>query len=226
MRLNRFLARAGLASRRKAEEIILSGKVSVNGEKTNKLATEIDLQRDTVEVGGEIVELPAYQYYLLNKPAGYTCTRSDVHARKTIFELLPEDKSLFSVGRLDRETTGLLLITNDGNFAQNIIHPSKKIGKVYRVCLREPISSTQLDKLREPIKLDDGPVKVLDYKKTGDKEIELTIEEGRKRIIRRIVKALGGVVAELERIKIGELALDIPQGEYRSLTPKEIQEYV
>lgn len=226
MRLNRFLARAGLASRRKAEEIILDGKVTVNGTQVDQLATEINPDRDTVEVGGEIIELPEYQYYLLNKPAGYTCTRSDVHAKKTIFELLPDDNSLFSVGRLDRETTGLLILTNDGTFAQNLIHPSKKISKVYQIQLKKPVTEAQLEKLQGTIRLEDGPAKVIDFKKQGEYQIELTIGEGRKRIVRRIIKAIGNEVFKLERTKIGEFILDVPQGKYRALTPREIERYV
>lgn len=225
MRLNRFLARAGLASRRKAEEIILAGKVSVNGTLTTSLATEIS-PGDTVEVGGEIIELPSYKYYLLNKPSGYTCTRADKHAEKTVFELLPNDKSLFTIGRLDRETTGLLLVTNDGDFAQNIIHPSKKIAKVYRIKLSSVASEGQINHLLEGVSLEDGPAKAKRVTQAGRKEIELTIEEGRKRIVRRMIDVVGNHVEELKRIKIGDIDLDVELGKYRLLSDDEVNNYV
>jgi 23S rRNA pseudouridine2605 synthase len=226
MRLNRFLARSGVASRRKAEDVIISGRVKVNGRVVTELATEVAPVSDNVEVDGELVRLPVYKYFSLNKPAGYTCTRADAHAEKTIFELLPNDKSLITVGRLDRETTGLILITNDGDFAQNIIHPSKKISKVYRIKLRSFLTDEQLRKLRGQILLEDGPAQATTIKVISNKELELTIEEGRKRIVRRMIRAVGNEIVELERISIGHLKLDTKTGEFRELTPKEVAQYV
>jgi pseudouridine synthase len=226
MRLNRFLARSGLASRRKAEEIILAGKVRLNGKPVDTLSTEVNPDKDTVEVGGEIVELPKFKYYALNKPAGYTCTRADVHAEHTVFELLPDDKSLFTVGRLDRETTGLLLITNDGNFAQNIIHPTNKIAKQYFIKLRKPHDKQQLENLMNGIALDDGGAKAKRVEAVSKTEIQMTIEMGRKRIVRRMVKAVGNEVDALERRSIGNIALDLKPGQYRDLTPNEVEPYV
>jgi 23S rRNA pseudouridine2605 synthase len=206
--------------------LILEGRVSVNNEVIRELATDVKPGEDHIEVGGEIIELPAYRYYLLNKPAGYTCTREDSHAEKTVFELLPNDPSLFTVGRLDRETTGLLLVTNDGDFAQNIIHPSKKIKKKYQLELKDTFDNNQLLKLQGPVELEDGPAKVFSARQIGNGKIELEIEEGRKRIVRRIVKAIGNEVVALERTKIGEYLLDVPVGEYRELTSDEVNIYV
>jgi 23S rRNA pseudouridine2605 synthase len=226
MRLNRFLARAGVASRRRAEEIILSGEVRVNGNIVRELATVIDPLTDRVEVSGSLVSIPAHKYYLINKPAGYTCTRADKHAAHTIFELLPEDPSLFSVGRLDRETTGLLIVTNDGDFAQNIIHPSKKIRKKYRVTTKKNITDHELSLLKRPINLEDGPASVCSDHKLSDKVVDIEIEEGRKRIVRRIFKTIGNEVTQLERINVGEFGLDVPLGKYRELRPEEVRPYV
>jgi 23S rRNA pseudouridine2605 synthase len=225
MRLNRYLARAGIASRRKAEELITSGKVFVNGLVVTELATEVDPTEDSVEVGGEIILLPEHKYYVLNKPAGYTCTRADAHAEHTVFELLPDDPSLISVGRLDRDTTGLLLITNDGDFAQNIIHPSNKIRKTYFIKLQKPSNKLQIEKLKAEIMLEDGPARAVDTKIIGNKEIELTIEEGRKRIVRRMIKAVGNEVEELKRTQVGNIVLDVEIGQYRELTDKEVANY-
>mgnify|MGYP002386164228 CR=1 FL=1 len=226
MRINRFLARSGIASRRKSEDIIRSGMVYVNGSRITELATEINPDKDTVEVGGEIVELPQFKYYALNKPAGYTCTKEDKHAEHTIFELLPQDSSLFTVGRLDRETTGLILITNDGNFAQNIIHPTNKIRKTYLVKLQSPSTKSQIEKLTKEIQLEDGVARAIEANIVSEYEIELIIEEGRKRIVRRMIKAVGNNVVGLERTQIGDIHLDTKEGEFRELSLKEIEQYV
>jgi len=226
MRINRYLARSGVTSRRKSEELIKNGLVFVNGTKVTELATEINPDKDTVEVGGEIVELPQFKYYALNKPAGYTCTRGDIHAERTIFELLPKDSSLFTVGRLDRETTGLILITNDGNFAQNIIHPTNKVRKTYLVKLQNPGTKSQIERLAKEIQLEDGVAKAVKANIINEYEIELVIEEGRKRIVRRMIKAIGNKVIGLRRTRIGDIFLDTKEGEFRELSSKEIERYV
>lgn len=226
MRINRFLARSGVASRRKAEDIILSGKVCVNGETVMDFATEVDPATDAVTVDGKRIELPKFAYLALNKPAGYTTTKSDPHAEHTIFELLPNDPSLIAVGRLDRDTTGLILITNDGDFAQNIIHPSKKIDKVYLVKLNDKISMTNIQKLLNGIELEDGIAKAKNVEQVSDHEILLAIEMGKKRIVRRMITAIGNGVTELKRIRIGKIPLDVEEGKYRNLTDEEIRPYV
>jgi len=225
VRINQFLARSGLTSRRGAEELIKSGKVSVNGLVISDLATQIDTNCDSVALDGKTIKLPKHKYFLLNKPVGYTCTKSDPHAARIVFELMPTDDSLISVGRLDRDTTGLLLITNDGDFAQNIIHPSKKIEKEYRVTTEMELTEAMVAKLLDGITLEDGPARAKRVKKLKSKEISLTIEEGRKRIVRRMLSAIGAEVTKLERVRIGEIKLDVELGHYRELTPKEISQY-
>lgn len=226
MRINRFLARCGVSSRRKAEELIIKGSVFVNGAQITELNTNIDASKDQVTVNGKAVALPKLKYYLLNKPEGYTVTKNDKHAKKTVFELIPKDNSLFSVGRLDRDTTGLLIVTNDGVFAQNMIHPSKKIQKEYEVTLKTPITKEQITKLKSTLNLDDGPAKAVSVRKISDSQVLLVIEEGRNRIVRRMIKAVGNEVIRLNRARIGEITLDIPKGKYRELTDKEISDYV
>jgi 23S rRNA pseudouridine2605 synthase len=225
MRINRYLARCGIASRRKSEELITSGRVLINGNPVTSLAIEVN-DSDVVQVDGETIKLPSYLYYALNKPLGYTTTRKDRFAEKTIFELLPDDKSLYTVGRLDKETTGLILVTNDGDFGQKIIHPTNKISKDYYIKLKYPIQKKHLEKLLKGVSLDDGLAKATELKAQGEKEIVITIEEGRNRIVRRMIKAIGNEVLELKRISIGEIKLDLPEGKYRSLTQKEVEKYV
>ena len=225
MRINKYLARSGVAARRKAEEHILAGKVSVNGTVVRDLATDIDPEHDIVKIGGKGITLPNHVYYVLNKPTGYTTTRSDPHAKKTVFELLPEDSSLITVGRLDRETSGLLIITNDGEFAQNLIHPSKKIEKVYAATLKSNISDADIEKFTSGIRLSDGMAKFTKINLLTPRSVIVSIEEGRNRIVRRMFEGLGNEVQSLKRIRIGAIKLDVDEGKYRKMTEREVKKY-
>lgn len=225
MRLNRYIARSGICSRRKAEKLIIEGRVYVNDKQTTNLSYKT-LNNDVVKINNKIITLPKFVYYALNKPIGYTTTKSDRFAKKTIFELLPNDKGLFNVGRLDKNTTGLIIVTNDGEFGQNIIHPSKKIEKEYKVKTKNPINQTHAKELENGLELDDGFAKANKVKLISNKSMIITIEEGRNRIIRRMIKAINNDVAELERIRIGNFKLDTKPGEFRNLTKEEIDYYV
>ncbi|MDD3678663.1 MAG: pseudouridine synthase [Patescibacteria group bacterium] len=223
--MNRYLARSGLASRRKSEEIILSGRVKINGKTIKDLSTNIDIKNDSVIVDGKLIKIHDHKYYLLNKPTGYTCTRKDRFAKKTVFDLLPKDDSLFTVGRLDKETSGLILITNDGDFAQNIIHPKFKVPKKYIAELENDVKSEDIKHLLTGVKLEDGPAKAISAKTINPREIEVTIEEGRNRIVRRMIRGTGNKVLGLKRISVGNIKIDIKEGEFRELTEKEIAQY-
>lgn len=226
MRINRYIARSGVTSRRKAEELILNGLVTVNDKKITNLAIEIETDKDVVKINGKIISLPRHVYLVFNKPAGYTTTKSDPFSGHNIFELLPKDNSLIAVGRLDRDTSGLIIITNDGDFAQNIIHPAKKIEKEYRVATQRSVSNDQVNELLRGLELEDGVAKAVSAKKTTAKELIITIEMGRKRVIKRMIEALGNKVTGLQRIRIGAISLDIPVGKYRKLTQEEIEPYI
>lgn len=225
MRINKYIARSGVTSRRKAEDLILSGRISVDGNVIKSLSTEIDENNSIVKIDDKKISLPKSKYYLFNKPTGYTTTKSDPFAMHTIFELLPKDSSLFAVGRLDRDTSGLIIITNDGDFAQNIIHPTKKIEKEYAVKTRLAIANDQLEALENGIELEDGAAKAKKITKISNKELIIIIEMGRKRIIKRMIQAVGNKVVGLQRTRIGSINLDIPVGKYRELTKEEIKEY-
>lgn len=226
MRLNRYIARSGVTSRRKAEELILSGKVKINGATETALATEVK-ENAVVTVNGKRVELPDFRYYALNKPSGYTVTKDDPFARHTIFELLPNDSSLFPVGRLDRETTGLILVTNDGNFSQNIIHPTQKIEKEYLVRTKSPFSPEEIAALVKGVELEDGAAKATSAEQLAERDIRLVIEMGRKRVVRRMIQSFGNKVMGLKRERIGSISLgDLETGKFRELTEKEVAPYV
>lgn len=232
MRINKFLARAGLGSRRSCESHVRDGKITVNGKVITNLATTIDPDKDTVEYNGKKLTLPKNDIYImLNKPTGYIVTADDPYDRQTVFELLPEFKEhVFAIGRLDKNSEGLLLLTSDGAFAQRITHPKSKLGKTYLVKAKGNIPFYKIKQLRSGVELDDGttlPAKV--YMKSYNKSQDLTklrivIYEGRNQQIRRMLKAVDSSVVELKRVQIDSISLGkLPKGQWRFLKDKEIQ---
>jgi 23S rRNA pseudouridine2605 synthase len=222
MRLQAFLARAGVASRRKAEELILKGLVRVNGEVAH-LGQRVGTG-DLVEVAGRRVELPQKRVVLaLHKPRGYTTTRSDPHAEKTVYELLPEIPGLHPVGRLDRESEGLLLFTNDGELLFRLTHPRYGVRKVYRVWTeRGTLPQALCRRLVEGVALEDGPARALACRPAPGGAI-LTLGEGRKREVRRMLKAVGYPVKRLLRLQVGPIRLgNLPPGKWRRLSEEEV----
>jgi len=229
-RLQAFLARAGAApSRRKAEALISAGRVSINGE-TATLGESVEPATDRVLLDGQPVELPAaYAYLALNKPAGYLTTMSDDRGRSTVADLMPRDTpGLVPVGRLDADTTGLLILTNDGKLANHVAHPSAEIEKQYELTLKNPVEQQALDALADGPELEDGkmlPSKIANLHREWDKTtLDLTIHEGRNRIIRRACNAVGLDLLSLQRVRIGPVRLgDLPEGRARSLTLEELE---
>jgi 23S rRNA pseudouridine2605 synthase len=227
MRLQAFLARAGAApSRRKAEAPILEGRVTVNGETATLGATVTE--EDEIELDGQPVRLPETSVYLaLNKPAGYLTTMNDDRGRKTVADLMPEVPGLVPAGRLDSDTTGLLILTNDGGLAHHITHPSSGIEKQYQLTLETPVPDDALAALASGPTLEDGrmhPPYISNIRHTSTTTtLDLTIHEGRNRIIRRACDAVGLRLISLHRTRVGPVTLgDLPEGEYRTLTPDEL----
>ena len=230
MRLQAFLARSGAApSRRKAEALITSGRVEVNG-KTATLGEAVEPETDRILLDGYPVELPkAHVYLALNKPAGYLTTLSDDRGRPTVASLMPRGApGLVPVGRLDINTTGLLLLTNDGALAHRIAHPSSEIEKEYTLTLKNPAPERSLEALAQGPTLDDGkmlPPKVSDLRRTREHTtLKLTIHEGRNRIIRRACDAVGLRLLRLKRTRVGPVRLGgLPEGRHRPLTREELR---
>lgn len=240
MRLNRFLAQCGIASRRKADELILAGKVVINGHIIRDLGTRIDPENDRVEVAGHAVTLPraGHAYWMLNKPEGYDVTRRDPHSEQTIFDLLPKDapRALQPVGRLDRPTTGLLLLTDDGELAHRLTHPSYGIEKEYLAYGSERAIKSQIASLLRGVELDDGPAKAVAVEELqpprGGRQpsgfhrgprLKIVMHEGRKRIVRRLCAAVGYPLQALHRSRVGPLKLgSLHEGESRTLTTHEV----
>ncbi len=227
-RLQKALAAAGLGSRRRCEAMIESGRVSVNG-RTAALGDRVDVSRDRVCVDGVPVELEVTKrYYLLNKPAGYITTVKDTRGRATVMDLIHEEGRLFPVGRLDRDTRGLLLITNDGYLSHMLMHPSHGVEKTYVVRARGRLSARGLSRLRGGIPLEEGTTAEAKVKVLGqDAEgclLEMTIHEGRKRQVRRMCAAVGLEVVDLVRTCFGPLDLKgVEEGSYRPLGEGEVR---
>ena len=231
IRIQKIIADSGLCSRRKAEEFIAEGRVLVNGRKCT-VGDKADPRNDLITVDGkEISEAPAQRrYIMLNKPRGYVTTASDEKGRKTAVELLEGvEERVFSVGRLDRNSEGLLLFTNDGQFANDITHPSKHVGKTYRVTIDSAVSEEQLAQLSAGVELDGGektlPCSVEVLSEAPDRTvIRITIKQGLNRQIRRMCDALGLNVGRLRRTAIGGVRLGmLKPGEWRDLTRDELR---
>src|SRR5215472_6034496 len=222
MRLNAFLARAGVASRRRADELIKAGRVTVNGE-PGQLNTVVGA-RDRVEVDGQEVERQRLRYVLLHKPAGVLTTASDPQRRPTVVELVPGEPRVVPVGRLDADTTGALLLTNDGELAHRLAHPRYGVEKTYVAELEGHADEEALQRLRDGIELDDGPTAPARARRLGRGRVELVLHEGRKHQVKRMLDAVGHPVRRLHRSGYGPLSLDgLEPGEWRELTAREIE---
>ncbi|MFQ6002198.1 MAG: pseudouridine synthase [Candidatus Zixiibacteriota bacterium] len=235
MRLNKFLAQAGFSSRRGADLLIQSGRVTVNGVKVKKLGILIDEKKDEIRLNGKRVHLPKkFIYILLNKPKGYLCTVKDSFGRPTVLDLVGKDKSefgscgkVFPVGRLDLDTEGILLLTNEGELAYRLTHPKFQVEKTYLVTVKGKINEKILKRFHKGIKLEDGKIakgeaKILKIEK-GTSVLELKLREGRKREIKRMSKAVGLSVTNLVRIKFANLSVsNLKSGAWRYLKEKEI----
>ncbi len=235
-RIQKILSAAGICSRREAEELILEGKVRVNGHVVNELGQKADPENDVIKVGTRVVgrEPDKKIYLLLNKPRGYVTTTKDPQGRKTVMELLGKNSRatggarVYPVGRLDYDSEGLLLLTNDGDFANAMMHPSKEVQKTYEVKVKGVMDDAALKRLAAGIRLSDGmtaPARVRKMKLVESNSwIEITIHEGRNRQVRRMCESLGHPVMKLKRTKIGPASLGaIPAGAYRELTPSEVR---
>ena len=231
MRLEKFIATSGIASRRAVKRSILAGLVTVNGEPVLVPGHPIDVETDTIEFDGKRVEpLTERIYLMLNKPAGYLTTRSDERGRPTVMNLVADlPESIYPVGRLDLETEGLLLFTNDGDFTYRLLHPSHEIEKTYLAWVKGMPNDDAIQQLRQGVTILSGttaPAKVKRLKVSKDgasTQFEVVIHEGKKRQVRLMFKAIGHSVIRLKRVGIGNLQLgNLPQGQYRLLTPREI----
>lgn len=229
-RLQKVIAQAGIASRRKAEELIREGRVCVNGEVMCEMGYKVK-KHDVIEVDGKTIEKEEYVYFLMNKPKKTLCTSNDEFERATVIDLVACEQRVFSVGRLDYDTSGVLLLTNDGAFANAVIHPRYHIAKVYNLTINGILTPEDMKQLSKGIVLDDGtktlPAKYKMTEKDPKKNqcsFDLTIMEGKNRQVKRMMEALGYEVRRLHRKELAFLhCSDLRQGEYRRLKPYEIK---
>ena len=222
--LERVLSKAGLGSRTEARKWIVEGRVRVNGRKVTDPDQWIDLERDRVVFDGKPVRKPERIYLLLYKPKGYLTTYRDPQGRPTIYDLLKRDAYLFPVGRLDLDTSGLLILTNDTAFAERLTNPDYKVPKTYLVKASKHLTDAELDLLRRGVELRDGATRPAIVNRLTANKFEITITEGRNRQVRRMVEALGAKVLKLVRVAIGPIRIgDLKIGETRELTSKEVR---
>jgi 23S rRNA pseudouridine2605 synthase len=224
VRLQKFLAQAGVASRRGSEELIVAGRVTINGRAATELGVRVDPARDDVRVDGRRVRPATEQWFALHKPRGYLSTRSDPEGRRTLYELVPPPmRRLFYVGRLDFDSEGLVLLTNDGDTAHRMLHPRYGMEREYDVELDRPIDDDALQQLRRGVQLDDGRARAHTARRRGGNRVLLTLREGRKREVRRMFLELGYSVKRLRRVRYGPIRLhDMAPGEWRPLEPREV----
>ncbi|MBB6108289.1 23S rRNA pseudouridine2605 synthase [Mucilaginibacter lappiensis] len=228
IRLNRYISNAGICSRRKADELIIAGVVSVNGVVVDELGAKVDPQKDDIKYNGETLRREKMVYVLLNKPKDYITTTEDPQERRTVMHLVEKatKERIYPIGRLDRNTTGLLLMTNDGDLADKLSHPRSNISKLYQVELSKPLIQGDLNKIGFGIELEDGVIKpdAVSYVAGGTKrEVGIQIHSGKNRVVRRIFESLGYEVVKLDRVVYANLTKkDLPRGKWRFLDEKEI----
>jgi pseudouridine synthase len=231
-RLNKYLSMCGAASRRQADEMISRGQVRVNGLVADQLGVSVDIYNDVVTVGGKTIRLPQRpSYYILNKPAGHLCSNGDPEGRKTIYHLLPKNmQNLKYVGRLDMDTEGLLLLTDDGGMIEYLTHPRHQVPRTYHVLVRWILRDADVEPLRKGVKFEGetyspAQVKILSIDRPKNNTLlEITIREGKKREVRMMIRSLGLHIDRLQRVAFGPLRLDsLPVGQYRPCRPGELE---
>ena len=225
IRLNKYISQSGLCSRRSADQLIISGKVKVNNKLCKELGTKVCID-DKVIVNNKLIKPERNTYILLNKPKDYISTNKDTHNRKIVFDLIKGvNERLFSVGRLDRKTTGLLLLTNDGNIAKKLTHPSHKIKKIYSVTLEKNISETEINQINKGLIIDDELIKVDSIKRLEkNNEVGIEIHIGKNRIVRKIFENIDHKILKLDRVLFGPFTKkDLPRGKWRKLKEQEIR---
>ena len=223
IRINKYIANSGVCSRRKAEEYILAGKVLVNGVVNTELGYKVK-ETDVVVVDGKQISLESNKVYImLNKPKGYVTTSKEQFGRPSVLDIVKVDERVYPVGRLDMDSEGLLILTNDGEFSNNVIHPTKHISKKYEVVLKDSITELAINKLEAGVDIGGYVTRPAMVEKVTDKKILITIGEGKNRQVRRMIEVVDNKVLNLKRIAIGGLKLDkLKTGEYIALNEKQV----
>lgn len=228
IRLNKYLANAGVCARRDVKQLLKDKTVTVNGERATEPGVRIDPRKDVIAIDGKKMTAPTLVYYLLNKPKGVVSTTADEFGRKNVTKLVPSEQRVYPVGRLDKDTTGLIILTNDGELTNLLTHPRYHVDKIYRLTINGRLDKFQLKALRDGVLLDDGityPAQVTIIKESNENSIvEMKIHEGRNRQIRRMCETVDADLVALQRVQFGPIAINgLKEGAYRELTKKEIE---
>lgn len=223
IRINKFIANAGVCSRRNAEKYILAGRIKVNGQVVTELATQVKPE-DIVELDGKRISIATNKkYIMLNKPIGYITTSKEQFSRRSVLDLIDLEERVYPIGRLDMDSHGLLLLTNDGELTNNIIHPTKHISKQYEVRLKYNIKNEDIEKLKQGVDIGGYITRPAEVVKINNNTIIITIYEGKNRQIRRMCETIGNKVVDLKRVSIGNLKLgELKEGEYIELNDEDI----
>lgn len=223
IKISKYLASAGLCSRRKCEEFVKMGVVKING-KVASVEERINPDKDIIEFKNKKIEIQKKIYYLLYKPTGYTTTTKDRHAEKIITSLLPKNPKVWPVGRLDKFTSGLIILTNDGELTQKLTHPKYEKKKEYSIITNKPLTKEEISKIKKGLQLEDGFIKPDTFKELGEQNYKMVLHSGKKRIIRRVIEKFGKKVSQLKRVKLDNLTLgNLKIGQYRKLNQAEIK---
>ena len=226
MRLNKFIAGTGITSRRKAEELIIQGRITVNDRTVTDLAYKVEPGKDEILLDGEKIAVRKHLYYLLNKPSGVVTTTSDEKNRKTVVDLIKTNERIYPVGRLDYDTTGVLILTNDGDFSQLLTHPGNKVPREYEVKLDRPLQADDREKLLKGIYIKGSKgkfIRISAVNRNNFSNIRVTAVEGRNHFVKNMFGTLGYKVLALDRISFAGIKADINNGKYRKLTDAEIR---
>lgn len=229
IRLNKYIADSGVTSRRKSEELILNGRITVNGKTVRELSFKVDPEQDEVKFDGEKISLQKHLYYLMNKPLRTITSTNDEKKRKTVIDLIKTKEKIFPVGRLDYNTTGVLLLTNDGNFSNLMTHPKNRVPRKYEAILDRELEEEDIQKLLKGVFIDSVRGKFTSVKfskKTTKKYVEVITVEGRNHFVKNMFKALGYTVTNLNRSGFGNFIADVPPGSYRIISTSEINKAI
>ncbi len=227
IKIAKYLSECGISSRRNSEELVKKGLVFINGKKETNVAQRIDPEKDIVKFDNKIIKPKNYVYYLLYKPVGYVSTTTKKFSKKIVTDLVPQKPKVWPVGRLDKNTSGLIILTNNGELTQKITHPKYQKEKEYSIITNLALNNNDIEKIKKGVFLEDGLAKPRVFEEIENKNYRMILTEGRKRIVRRVIEKVGKKVSQLKRVRLDKLTLDdLKIGQWRKLSNSEVKEFI